>query len=90
MQILTLSEARIGLKQAMDDVCRDREPIVIVRKRGQHAVLLSLADFNSMNETIYLLGSASSAARLRKSIAQHNAGESTSYLIYDGSRLRKD
>lgn len=56
MQILTLKEARAGLKQAVEDVCQDHEPIVIVRKWGQHVVLLSLADFNSINETIYLLG----------------------------------
>ncbi|MGO0628667.1 type II toxin-antitoxin system Phd/YefM family antitoxin [Pseudomonas sp. SAR267] len=74
MQVLTFSEARAGLKQAMDDVCRDHEPTVITRQRGEHVVLMSLEDFNSMNETIYLLGSASNASRLRESIAQHKAG----------------
>ena len=74
MQVLTFSEARAGLKQAMDDVCRDHEPTVITRQRGEHVVLLSLEDFNSMNETMYLLGTASNASRLRESIAQHQAG----------------
>jgi len=74
MQVLTFSEARAGLKQAMDDVCRDHEPTVITRQRGEHVVLMSLEDFNSMNETIYLLGSASNASRLRESVAQHKAG----------------
>lgn len=74
MQVLTFSEARAGLKQAMDDVCRDHEPTVITRQRGEHVVLLSLEDFNSMNETMYLLGTASNASRLRDSVAQHKAG----------------
>lgn len=74
MQILTFSEARAGLKQAMDDVCRDHEPTVITRQRGEHVVLLSLEDFNAMNETMYLLGTASNASRLRESIAQHKTG----------------
>lgn len=74
MHILTVREARDGLNQAMDDVCRDHEPAVIVRRRGHHVVLLSLEDFNSMNETMYLLGSASNASRLQKSIAQLRAG----------------
>ena len=76
MQVLTFSEARAGLKQAMDDVCRDHEPTVITRQRGEHVVLLSLEDFNSMNETMYLLGTTSNASRLRASIAQHKAGAS--------------
>lgn len=74
MQVLTFSEARAGLKRVMDDVCRDHEPTVITRQRGDHVVLLSLEDFNSMNETMYLLGTASNASRLRESIAQHKAG----------------
>ena len=74
MQVLTFSEARAGLKQAMDDVCRDQEPTVITRQLGEHGVLISLEDFNSMNETMYLLGTASNASRLRESIAQHKAG----------------
>jgi len=75
MQILTFSEARAGLKQAMDDVCRDHEPAVITRQRGEHVVLLSLDDFNSINETMYLLGTAANATMLRASIAEHKAGK---------------
>jgi len=75
MHIITVREAKAGLRQAMDDVCRDHQPTVIVRRRGNHVVLLSLEDFNSMNETLYLLGSASNATRLRASVAQQRAGK---------------
>ena len=74
MRVLTFSEARAGLKQALDDVCRDHEPTVITRQRGEHVVLLSLEDFNSMNETMYLCSTASNASRLQASIAQYKAG----------------
>lgn len=74
MHILTLKDAKAGFKQALDEVCRDHEPIVIVRKRSQHVVLLPLSDFNSINETLYLLGTSSNASRLRKSIEQHKSG----------------
>lgn len=73
MHIITVREAKAGLRQAMDDVCRDHQPTAIVRRRGNHVVLLPLEDFNSMNETLYLLGSASNATRLRASVAQHRA-----------------
>ncbi|OXJ15366.1 type II toxin-antitoxin system Phd/YefM family antitoxin [Burkholderia sp. AU6039] len=77
MNILTFSEARAGLKQAMDDVCRDHEPAVITRQRGEHVVLMSLDDFNSMQETLRLLESPANAKRLSESIAQFNAGKTS-------------
>lgn len=75
MHVITFSQARAGLKQTMDDVCRDHEPTVITRQRGDHVVILSLEDYNSMAETMYLLGTEANAKRLRRSIAQHKAGK---------------
>ena len=48
MNILTFSEARAGLKTVMDDVCKDHAPTVITRVSGEHVVMLSLSDFNSI------------------------------------------
>ncbi|SDJ64148.1 antitoxin YefM [Pseudomonas delhiensis] len=76
MQILTFSQARASLKQAMDDVCRDHEPTVITRQRGEPVVLLSLEDYNGMRETMYLLQSSANAQRLHESIEQLRAGKS--------------
>jgi len=78
MNILTFSEARAGLKTVMDDVCRDHSPTVITRVNGEHVVMLSLSDFNSIEETLYLLGSAKNAKRLMESIAQLKAGKTKS------------
>jgi len=75
MNILTFSEARAGLKQAMDDVCRDHEPAIITRQRGEHVVMLSLEDYKSMEETLYLLSTPANSSRLSRSIAQHKAGK---------------
>jgi antitoxin YefM len=70
MNILTFSEARASLKTAMDNV--------VTRLGGEHVVMLSLADFNSMEETMYLLSSAKNANRLMESIAQLRAGKARS------------
>jgi antitoxin YefM len=83
MNILTFSEARAGLKQAMDDVCRDHEPAVITRQRGEHVVLISLDDFNSMLETLHLLGAPANANRLSESIAEFNAGKTSARGLID-------
>lgn len=70
MHVITLKQTRDELEQALEDVCRDREPIVIVRKRGDPVVLIPLSDYEGLQETIYLLGSDANAKRLRKSVAQ--------------------
>ncbi len=75
MNVLTFSEARASFKQTMDDVCKDHVPTVITRQRGEHVVMLSLDDFNSMQETMYLLSSPKNAKRLMESIAQLKAGK---------------
>jgi antitoxin YefM len=75
MNILTFSEARAGFKQALDEVCKDHEPTVITRQRGEHVVMISLDDYNSMQETLHLLGSPKNAERLRESIADFKAGK---------------
>ncbi len=75
MNILTFSEARASLKTVMDDVCKDHTPAVVTRVSGDHVVMLSLADFNSIEETMYLLSSANNASRLMESIAQLKAGK---------------
>lgn len=75
MNVLTYSEARASLKSVMDSVCHDHEPAVITRVGGDHVVMLSLQDYNSIEETLYLLGSANNAKRLMASIAQLKAGQ---------------
>jgi antitoxin YefM len=75
MNILTFSEARAGLKAVMDDVCTDHSPTVITRQSGDAVVMLSLADFNSIEETLYLLGSPKNASRLLASFDQLKAGK---------------
>ncbi|MNJ63210.1 Antitoxin YefM [compost metagenome] len=59
----------------MDDVCRDHEPAIITRQRGEPVVMLSLEDYNGLTETLYLTSSAKNASRLRSSIAQLRAGK---------------
>ncbi|MNP65937.1 Antitoxin YefM [compost metagenome] len=70
MHVLTVKQARDVLAQAMDDVCRDHEPTVIVRKRGKPVVLISLKDYNGFQETMYLLSSTANTQRLKQSIAR--------------------
>lgn len=58
----------------MDRVCADHDPVIITRKRSQSVVLLSLEDFESLQETAYLLRSHANASRLMESIAELEKG----------------
>jgi antitoxin YefM len=90
MNILTFSEARASLKTVMDDVCKDHAPTVVSRVNGEHVVMMSLADFNSMEETMYLLSSPKNASRLLESIAQLEAGHAqTRELIRNEPQSKK-
>ena len=61
----------------MDAVCADHAPTVITRRSGEAVVLMSLADYEGMKETLYLLSSENNARRLLSSVAQVKAGQAT-------------
>ncbi|HEB4103577.1 TPA: type II toxin-antitoxin system prevent-host-death family antitoxin [Acinetobacter baumannii] len=75
MQILNFSQARACFKEVMEDVCRDHEPTVITRQSGNPVVVISLEDFNGMQETMYLLSSTKNSKRLLESVARIKAGQ---------------
>ena len=47
----------------------------MTRRAGRSVVVLSLADYESLEETLYLLSDPANAEHLRKSIADANAGK---------------
>lgn len=75
MNVITFIDAQTSLNTVMDDVCKDHKPILITRADGEHVVMLSLTDFNSMEETLYLLSSPKNTNRLMESVAQLKAGQ---------------
>ena len=62
---ITYTAAREGLASTMDEVCRDRSPVIITRNRNQSVVMLSLADYEQLEETSHLLRSPVNARRRR-------------------------
>ncbi|MBC7696408.1 MAG: type II toxin-antitoxin system Phd/YefM family antitoxin [Burkholderiales bacterium] len=69
------SELRTDLKKFLDDVEDNNETLVIKRSNGKGAVIISLAEYNSMMETMHLLSSQKNADRLFKSIKQMKEGK---------------
>lgn len=65
MKTLTYSETRQNLAKTMDKVIKDHSPIIITRSKGKgDVVMMSLEEYESLQETFYLLKSPKSAKRL--------------------------
>lgn len=77
MDAITYSSARANLARTMDRVCNDHEPLIITRNGDQSVVMLSLEDFQALEETAYLLRNPANAQRLLSATAQLDAGHGT-------------
>jgi antitoxin YefM len=69
------TEFRSGLKKFLDDVEKNNETLIIKRGTGKGTVLISLEEYNSIIETMYLLKSKANADRLYESINQMKSGK---------------
>src|SRR5882672_9413335 len=72
---ITYTAARENLASTINRVCEDQAPVIITRNRDQAVVMLSLAEYESLQETAYLLRSPANAKRLLKSIDSLEGGK---------------
>lgn len=79
MRATSYSQLRKNLAATLDSVTADHEPVLITRERGKPAaVLMSLEDFASYEETAHLLRSPGNAERLLESVRDLDAGKGKS------------
>ncbi|HMM39826.1 MAG TPA: type II toxin-antitoxin system prevent-host-death family antitoxin [Desulfovibrio sp.] len=82
-EAITYTDARKNLAATMEAVCDSHEPVIITRRKSPAVVMMSLADYNSIAETAYLLKSPANAARLRESIRAAESGKSFEHDLRD-------
>ena len=75
MDAITYSAARANLATTMDRVCNDHEALIITRNGAQSVVMLSLEDFQALEETAYLLRNPANVKRLLAAVEQLSAGK---------------
>ena len=75
MDTISYTNARQNLASAMEQVCDDHNPLIITRKNKRPVVMISLEDYQAMEETTYLLRSPKNAKRLLESIAELESGK---------------
>ena len=76
MKVVTYSQAHNVLKSILDEIVQDAD-ITIISRRGAEgdAVVMSLDNYNSIMETLYLTSNPANATALAKAIAQDKAGQ---------------
>lgn len=83
MEITTYTAFRQNLKTFLDKVLIEHSPLFVTRANGDDVVVLSKADYESMQETFYLLRSPNNAVRLLKGIDEYNNGQGQERILIE-------
>ena len=83
MKAISYTAARANLAKTMERICDDHEPVVITRKNERSIVMLSLEDFEALEETAYLLRSPKNMKRLIESISQLENGGGSPRTLHE-------
>ncbi|MGO1402880.1 MAG: type II toxin-antitoxin system Phd/YefM family antitoxin [Flaviflexus sp.] len=74
MKTMSYTESRARYAEVLNSVTDDHEEVVITRAGHDPVVILSLADYESLRETAYLMRSPANARRLMDSMERLEAG----------------
>ncbi len=83
MKTMSYTESRKHYAEVLDSVVNDREEVVITRAGHEPVVIVSLADFESLRETAYLLRSPANARRLLDAMQRLEAGDGEQHDLVD-------
>lgn len=70
MESISYTSARSNLAKTMDQVCNDHVPVAITRKGQGVVVMISMDDYQALEETAYLLRSPKNARRLMNAVTE--------------------
>ncbi len=80
MQAVSISQLRNNIKKYLDDVTNSSDVLIVSRSTEKEAVvILSMEEYNSLNETAYLLSTEANRKWLYESIDQYNKGKTIKY-----------
>ncbi len=74
MRSMSVHQFRSQLKEAVDVVLLEHEPLCVTRRNGEDFVVLGAADWAREQETVYVLQNPSLMQQIERSIETHRQG----------------
>ena len=75
MEVVNYTEFRKSLTKNLNKVNDDAEIVVVSRSKGKNVVVMSLEEYNAIQETLHITKSAANRKRLDRAIAEMEKGK---------------
>lgn len=75
MRVVNYTEFRNQLAENLNVVNDDGEIVIVSRSKGKNVVVMSLDEYNSIQETLHLMSTAANRKRLDAAIEEMKKGQ---------------
>ena len=75
MRVVNYTEFRTNMAESLNAVSDNSEIVVVSRSKGKNVVVMSLDEYNSMQETLYLTSTKTNRKKLDDAIKEMNKGK---------------
>lgn len=83
MEVVNYTEFRRNLARNLDMVSDDAETVIVSRTKGKNVVVMGLAEYNSIVETLHLMKTEANRKRLQDAIDEMNSGQRQSHKLIE-------
>lgn len=83
MRVLNYTEFRNNLAESLNAVNEDGDIVVVSRSKGKNVVVMSLDEYNSIQETLFLIRTKANRKRLDEAISEMDKGKFNRYKLIE-------